>query len=200
MPNQTFRAFALFVVCLTVLLAGCASKPKVFINQNPSADFGQYRTFGFQDQLGTDSDQYASLASSYLIAATVREMKSRGYTESANPDLIVNFNVQTEDKIRTTQTPTTGGYYGYRGCYGGYGGYGAYGGYETRVTQFTEGTVNIDLVDASKQQLVWEGVIVGKVTDEVRENLQAVCEEVVAEIFGSYPYIAGNSEPQPIGK
>jgi len=196
MPSQTFRALTLFVISLTVLLAGCASQPKVFINQDPEADFSQYRTFGFQDQLGTDGDQYASLASSYLIAATAREMKSRGYEEAANPDLIINFSLNSEEKIRTTQTPTTGGYYGYRG----YGAWGGYGGYETRVTQFTEGTVNIDLVDARKQQLVWEGVIVGKVTDDVRENLQAVCEEVVAEIFGSYPYIAGNSEPQQPGK
>lgn len=198
MHQHSIRALGLVSICLMAVLAGCASKPKIFINQNPSADFGQYRTFGFQDQLGTDGDQYASLASGYLIAATVREMTARGYTESADPDLIVNFNIKGEEKIRTTQTPTTsGGYYGYRG-YGAYGGYGGYGGSETRVTQYTEGTVNLDLVDASKQQLVWEGVIVGKVTDEVRENLQQVCDEVVTELLSSYPYVAGNSTPQPI--
>ena len=58
--------------------------------------------------------------------------------------------------------------------------------------------MNVDLVDARKSQLIWEGVIVGKVTDEVRENLQAVCDEVVTEIFSNYPYVAGNSTPQPL--
>jgi hypothetical protein len=196
MFQNKIRVLGLSAICLTVLLTGCASKPKIYINQNPSADFGQYRTFGFQDQLGTDGEQYSSLASGYLIAATVREMTARGYTESADPDLIVNFSIKGEEKIRTTQTPTSGGYYGYRG----YGAWGGYGGYETRVTQYTEGTVNLDLVDASKQQLVWEGVIVGKVTDEVRENLQQVCDEVVTELLSSYPYVAGNSTPQPLGK
>jgi hypothetical protein len=196
MFQNKIRVLGLSAICLTVLLTGCASKPKIYINQNPSADFGQYHTFGFQDQLGTDGEQYSSLASGYLIAATVREMTARGYTESADPDLIVNFSIKGEEKIRTTQTPTSGGYYGYRG----YGAWGGYGGYETRVTQYTEGTVNLDLVDASKQQLVWEGVIVGKVTDEVRENLQQVCDEVVTELLSSYPYVAGNSTPQPLGK
>ncbi len=58
--------------------------------------------------------------------------------------------------------------------------------------------MNLDLVDANKQQLVWEGVIVGKVTDEVRDNLREVCEAVVTEIFENYPYVAGNPTPQPL--
>lgn len=192
--RNTIRTLGLAVCVPAVLLVGCASKPNIYSNQDPSADFGKYKTFGFQQVLGTDGDQYASLASQYLKAATVREMTARGYRESANPDLIVNFEINTEEKIRTTQTPTAGGYYGYRG----YGAWGGYTGYETRVTQYTEGTVNLDLVDASKQQLVWEGVIVGKVTDEVRDNLQEVCEAVVTEIFENYPYVAGNPTPQPL--
>lgn len=194
MIRNSVKALGLTAVGFAVLLTGCASSPKIYTNQDPSANFGDYTTFGFQAQLGTDGDQYASLASQYLKTATVREMTARGYKESANPDITVNFSVMTEEKIRTTQTPTTGGYYGYRG----YGAWGGYGGYETRVTQYTEGTVNLDIIDVNKQQLVWEGVVVGKVTDEVRENLQAVCDEVVTEILSNYPYIAGNPTPQPL--
>jgi len=194
MMRTGIRVLSLPLFGIGVLLAGCSSSTKVYTNVDPSVDFGDYTTFAFQSELGTDNDQYASLASQYLKTATVREMEARGYKESSNPDMIVNFNVVTEEKIRTTQTPTTGGYYGYRG----YGAWGGYGGYETRVTQYTEGTVNVDLVDAKKSQLIWEGVIVGKVTDEVRNNLQSVCNEVVTEIFANYPYVAGNSTPQPL--
>lgn len=188
------RGIGLAIVGAAVVIGGCASSPKIYTNQDPTANFGDYQTFGFQAKLGTDGDEYASLASQYLKAATVREMTARGYKESANPDISVNFSVVTEEKIRTTQTPTAGGYYGYRG----YGAWGGYGGYETRVTQYTEGTVNLDIIDVRKQQLVWEGVVVGKVTDEVRNNLQAVCNEVVTEILASYPYVAGNPTPQPL--
>lgn len=194
MMRITYRVASLLTIGAALLLAGCASGPKIFTNEDPSADFGQFRTFGFQATLGTDNDKYASLASQYLKVATVRELEARGYKESANPDMIVNFNVNTEEKIRTTQTPTAGGYYGYRG----YGAWGGYAGYETQVTQYTEGTVNVDLVDARRQQLVWEGVIVGKVTDDVRDNLRAVCDDVVTAIFARYPYVAGNPTPQPL--
>jgi len=195
MIRTSIRALSLPLIGIAILLTGCSSSTKVYTNEDPTVDFGKYKTFAFQSNLGTDGDRYASLASQYLKTATVREMEARGYKESSNPDMIVNFNIQTEEKIRTTQTPTaSGGYYGYRG----YGAWGGYGGYETRVTQYTEGTVNVDLVDAKKSQLVWEGVIVGKVTDEVRENLQAVSDEVVTEIFANYPYVAGNSTPQPL--
>ena len=194
MNRVTFKAAGVAAVGTAVVLMGCSSSPKIYTNQDPGANFGDYKTFGFQAQLGTDGDQYASLASQYLKTATVREMTARGYSESDNPDITVNFSVLTEEKIRTTQTPTYGGYYGYRG----YGAWGGYGGYETRVTQYTEGTVTLDIVDVKKGQLVWEGVVVGKVTDEVRENLQAVCDEVVTEILATYPYVAGNPTPQPL--
>jgi hypothetical protein len=196
MIRSRIKSLELAALGAIVLLAGCSSGPKIYTNQDPAANFGDYKTFGFQAKLGTDGDQYASLASQYLKAATVREMTARGYKESSNPDISVNFSLVTEEKIRTTQTPTTGGYYGYRG----YGAWGGYAGYETRVTQYTEGTVNLDIIDVKKQQLVWEGVVVGKVTDEVRENLQAVCDEVVTEILSNYPYVAGNPTPQPLAK
>lgn len=194
MMNNCFRMLGLSVTGIAVMLTGCSSAPNIVTNQDPTVDFGNFSTFGFQAELSTDNDNYASLTSQYFKAATIRELEARGYKQSASPDMIVNFNVITEEKIRTTQTPTTGGYYGYRG----YGAWGGYGGYETRVTQYTEGTVNVDLVDARKSQLIWEGVIVGKVTDEVRENLQAVCNEVITEIFAKYAYVAGNSTPQPL--
>ena len=101
-------------------------------------------------------------------------------------------------KIKTTQTPTTSaGYYGYRGYGGGYGGWGGYGGYETQVTQYTEGTVNVDLVDNKRSQLIWEAALVGRVTDKARENLEATVNEVMVEVFRSYPYIAGSNVVQP---
>jgi len=189
-----FRALSLSIIGCATLLTGCASGPKIITNQDPSVNFGNYRTFGFMSDLDTNKDKYQSLTSQYFKTAAIGELEARGYTQSSNPDMLVNFNVVTEEKTRTTQTPTAGGYYGYRG----YGAWGGYGGYETTVTQYTEGTVNVDLVDAKKSQLIWEGVVIGKITDEVRENLQAACYQVITEVFARYPYVAGNPTPQPL--
>ena len=86
-----------------------------------------------------------------MVTAITLEMENRGYVKSNNPDLLINFNARFSDKTKVTTSPSmhTGGYYGYRG--GHYGAWGGYGyGTDTHVSQYTEGTFNIDLVDAKK--------------------------------------------------
>lgn len=193
------RSVAALLMLAAIMLAGCSSGPKIYTNQDPDADFSRYQTYGFK-QLDTDKYRYSSLLSQYMKAAARRELEARGYAESGNPDLLVNFHVQTQEKIKTTQTPTTsmGGYYGYRG----YGGWGGYTSYETRVTQYTEGTVNVDLIDSKRSQLVWEAALVGRVTDKTRKNLEATVNAVMTEVFQNYPYIAGSNmvQPPPAGR
>ena len=38
---------------------------------------------------------------------------------------------------------------------------------QTHVSQYTEGTFNTDIIDAKKNQLVWEAVVVGRITDDI---------------------------------
>ena len=84
-----------------------------------------------------------------------------------------------------------GGYYGYRrGAYGAWGGYGY--GSSTHVSQYTEGTVNVDMVDRVQKRMVWEGVAVGRVNEkntneETRTNIYAG----IQEMFSAYPFRAG---------
>ncbi len=192
MLNKYTSLFMKLVIATvaTILFSGCATPPKIYINEDPAADFSGYRTYDFEDELGTDRSGYSSLLSQYLKNAVSREMETRGYSLSDNPDLFVNFYLLSQDKIKTTQTPSSSGaYYGYRG--GRYNTWGGYSGTETRVTQYTEGTLNIDLVEAKRDQLVWEGTLVGKITEEVRNNLEPIIGQAVAEIFKSYPYSAG---------
>jgi hypothetical protein len=131
------------------------------------------------------------LLSQYIKTAVQREMDLRGYTLSeTDPDLYINFYIHTKEKIRTTQTPTTGGYYGYRGNrYGTWGGYTAY---ETQVTQYTEGTFNLDLIEARRDQLVWEGTMVGRIKEDTMENLRPRVDAAVAKMFEQYPYRGGS--------
>ena len=181
------RRNLLGTLCL-VLLAGCASGPSIYVNADPAANFAGYRTYDFEAPLGTDRPGYSSVLSQYLRAAAKRELEARGYRESDNPDLLVNFNVQTKEKVSSTTTPSgpsMGGYYGYRRGY-----YGTWGGYDTQVTQYTEGTLTMDIVDAARKQLVWEGTAVGRVRDSDRKNLEPAVTNVMTQIFAQYPYQA----------
>ena len=174
---------------IAAIAAGCATGPAVTSDYDRGADFTAYRTFAFFDPLGTDAAGYESLVTQTLKSAARREMEARGYTYSeADPDLLVNFNAKLAQQTRVSQTPSQPMYYGYRrGFYSGWGGYG----YDTRVDQYVEGTLNIDIVDARRKKLVWEGVAIGRVSDKQREDRQAAINAVVAEIFTKYPFRAG---------
>jgi hypothetical protein len=67
--------------------------------------------------------------------------------------------------------------------------YGAWGGYPQDVytTHYQQGTLAIDVVDASKQQLVWQGVAQARLTKDMMENPEATIGSVVADIFEKYP-------------
>lgn len=172
-------------LCLLLAVAACASAPTIESNYDHSANFAAYRTFGFFSPLGTDKAGYATLVTQTLKDATRREMEARGYTYSeTNPDLLLNFNAKLAKQVQVSQIPMGPpmGYYGYRGGF-----YGGWGGYYTDVDQYTEGTLNIDLVDAARRQLVWEGVAIGRVTEKHRENREAAINAAVAEIFKKFP-------------
>ncbi len=179
---------------MTGLLAACASGPTVKGDYDHQADFAQYRTFGFMTPLGTDRAGYSTLLTERLKNATRSQMEMRGYTYSASsPDLLVNFGAKMQQKTQVTPAAPMGPYYGYRaGFYGGWPGYG----WGEDVYQYTEGTLNIDLVDARRRQLVWEGVAVGEVQDPDSTGSTQKVDQVVAEIFAKYPFRAGVAAPQ----
>lgn len=175
-----------FLPLALLLLCGCATTPKTFSTADPNVDFNQYRTFGFLDKLSTDNEEYESMVTNFLKVAVAQEMSLRGLDYAPDPQLQVNFYIHTKEKIRSRSVPTTSAYYGYRNpYYGGMGGYGT--AYETQVTQYTEGTLNIDVVDAQSRKIVWEGTAVGRITDEVLNNLEEKIDGAVKIIFKEFP-------------
>jgi hypothetical protein len=179
----------LFLVGSALLfLAGCASAPKVRVSADPQSDLSAYQTFGFVQPFGTDKEGYSTIVSEQLKRAVRRELEARGYKfASDKPQLLVNCNAKLDAKLRVDSTPTAGlamgrGYYGYRG-----GVYAAWPAYETRVDEYTEGTLNVDLVDGSQKRLIWEGVAVGRVSEKSRENLGPAIDSTVADIFRKFP-------------
>jgi hypothetical protein len=161
-------------------------------NFDKATDFSQYKTFGFATPLGTDREGYQTIVSQHLKTATRRELEARGFKYAdTSPQLLVNFNAKLSDKLRAETVPSASvgmgrGYYGYRSGY-----YSAWPMYdETVVTSYTEGTLNIDLVDAARKQMVWEGVAVGSVSEKAQTNLQPAVESVVTAIFKKFPVAA----------
>ena len=184
---------ALHSLCSLVALAalvGCVSAPETRADYDHTVDFAQYRSFGFFDKVGTDEADYESLVTRQLKASTRRELEARGYRYTATtPDLLVNFNASVTQQTRVRHMPFYGGYYGYGYGYPGY--YGAWAGYEPYVDQYEEGTLNIDIVDARRKQLVWEGVTVGRITDKAKKNRATAIDVAVQDMFTQFPFRAG---------
>jgi hypothetical protein len=187
--------WALGAAASVLALGGCASAPYVRADFDRTADFTSYKTFGFASPLGTDRSGYQTVLSQHLKAATQREMEARGMRlDTGAPQLLVNFSANLSDKLRVTSTPTSSvfigggrGYYGYRA-----GMYSAWPAYtdQTTVTQYKEGTLNIDVVDLARKQLVWESVLTDSITEKTFDNVQAAIDTAVAAAFAKYP-IAG---------
>jgi hypothetical protein len=94
-------------------------------------------------------------------------------------------------RVSTTPAPTMTmgmgmgrGYYGYRG-----GMYGTWPMYQdqTTVSQYKEGTLNIDIVDAARKQLVWEAVVTDTITTKKRDNLPKTVDDYMKAAFKKFP-------------
>ncbi|MGD9387658.1 MAG: DUF4136 domain-containing protein [Gammaproteobacteria bacterium] len=184
-----------YVLAVALMAAGCASKPDYRVDYDPSVDFNRYQTFGYFEQLGTDQAGYSSLVTQHFKNATRRELEKLGYTYTEqDPDLLVNFNAMSTEKteVRSRPSPapmmTYPGYYGYRGMM-----YSPFPMYSTEVetVNYKVGTVNVDVVDAGRKMLVWEGVVEGRLTKKAMENPRAAIDAVVAELFARYPTAPG---------
>jgi len=185
------RRFAIQAMGLLLLaLAGCATGPKISSEVDPEADFGSYRTFGFYTPLALEKEGYATPTTDRIKAAARAQMESRGYVFTADqPDLWVNLNAYMQEKTDVSTIPTVdyNYYYSYRAR-----SYFAvpYWRDRTDVRQYTEGTLNVDLVDRAKNRLVWEGIAVGRVSRLKPEERGARIDSAVAEIFARFPYRA----------
>lgn len=175
------------------LLTACASAPQIRTDFDPNADFGAYRTFAFVQPLATIQAGYTSLLTERLKTAVRTQMQARGYAlNEQSPDLLINFHTQTRQRVDYVPPPPMpwgSYYYGYRGDY--YGGWSGYA-MSPQVIEYTLGILNIDLIDAKRSQLVWEGISTSIVNDLQQATSNAEVSNIVNAIFAKYPYVAGS--------
>jgi hypothetical protein len=188
MKYPTHPAAAL-VALLAILCAGCTTQRTADIRTDmaPGADLSAYSTFGFPEQTGTDRGGYSTLVTDYFKAAVKEQMEMRGYRYvDENPNLLVNFyaNVRERTEVRSRPAGAAGyGYYGYR--FGLYDPWPMYGRDVESVT-YPIGTANVDIVDAQKRQMIWEGVAEGRLHEEDMENPRDAISSAVSQLFTKF--------------
>jgi Domain of unknown function (DUF4136) len=173
---------ATFCALTLLLVAGCSSNPTT-VNRDMSVDFSAYKTYAFMADLATDKEAYQSLESTFLKEAVAREMSKSGLQQvAADPDLLINFSIETQEKIRSRSVPTGGYGIGYDPYYDVYGaGWGM--GHTTEIDQYTEGKLIIDAIDVEMKKIVWQGSTKGRLTTKAMDNYKDTLGAAVEEIF-----------------
>ena len=159
------KAIKILAVILFLSLGSCSSI-SVYNDYDKSADFSQYKTYAFHKKR--------------ILNAIDLELSKKGMTKSENPDLLVNIFTKEREQVNVSQFNMGWGY----GWGWGWNPY-LWGG-QNFVTSSTEGTLFIDLIDARKKELVWEGEGIGYLTEN-RSLKEKQINEFVAKILAQYP-------------
>jgi hypothetical protein len=179
-----------------LLLAGCATTPRVEVASDPQADFSRYDTFTFQSPLGTDRQEGVSTLLSQTLKETARaELTRRGYRYvEGDADLKVNFFVETREVVEGLRRPGIGFSYGIFHRH-----YGVWADYETDVRQYTEGTLHVDVIDTARNQLVWEGVARRRLEDRDFVFEPEAVRSGVRRVFERFPGLSPEASASPTG-
>jgi hypothetical protein len=171
----------LIPVFVLLIAASCATV-KVTSDYDKTAPFASYKTYAFtQEAMNLPVDD---LNKTRFITAVEKELTLKGFTKSDKPDVLVDMKLAAETKQTATAT-NNGGYYG-RGYRYGWG-----GGFSTTTINYDsykEGTLFVDIIDSSKQQLVWQGRGVATLNpDASADKRVANINNAIKMIFSKYP-------------
>jgi hypothetical protein len=176
MKSVTSSIAALCVALPLLAATGCASRPDIRLDKNPSVEMTSYRTFGFYDPVSTDKSLYTTILSGRLKKATREELERRNFVYAEqNPDLKVNFGLNVVDRQELRSMPT-GGFWGAR-----------FGLSDLETVNYRQGTLMVDLVDASRNEVVWRGVAEGRLSRKSVDNPGPAVDQVVSELFQGFP-------------
>ena len=156
----------LSVAFVLVFATSCVSV-RVASDYDREANFGEYKTFAFFKS-GVDKAQISDLDKRRILRAIESELLAKGFTKSNNPDLLVSIFTKSREKINVYNN-------------NGWGPYGFGWGWgwnpwfwndfnNTSVTRSTEGRLFIDLIDANKKELVWQGSGIGHIPTQSMEK------------------------------
>jgi len=170
------------IVLIALAITSCSSV-RVAADYDKDAEFNNYKTFAFF-KTGIDKAEISDLDKRRILRAIETELLAQGYTKSENPDLLVSIFTKSQERVNVYNN--TWGFGGW-----GWGGFGPGWGWgwnnQPTVSTRTEGTLFVDLIDANKKELVWQGMGTGLLTQRSVEKKEAKIKEFVTKIMENYP-------------
>ena len=169
------------IALLLIMITSCVSV-RVASDYDKDADFNSYKTFAFF-KTGIDKAEISDLDKRRILRAIETELLAKGFTKSENPDMLVSLFTKSREKVNIYNNGWGPYGYGWGWSPWYWGGYG-YGG--TSVSTSTEGVLYIDLIDAKKKELVWQGMGTGYLSKNMEKKEERI-KEFVSKIMEKYP-------------
>ncbi len=167
---------SLLSLLIVLFLFSCESI-KITTDYDKTADFSKYKTYQFDHRV--NELPLNDLNKNRLLTAIENQLNEKGLTKADNPDLFVDV-VLTAKQEQNTYASTN--YYG-----GGYRyGYGGMSTTDINTVTYVVGTLFIDLIDAEKKQLVWQGRGEGTIDEDTNDREKNI-NDAVRKIFYYYP-------------
>jgi hypothetical protein len=184
-PSKDFlvpmRQMATFLTLVLLVSSACVG-PDVQTDFDPSANFQKFRTYAFAEltDLNKGGILDNSLLRKRLDQMVGQQLRNKGLQQVAGsqiPDLLVHYWVGVQEKQQIQSTGPAG-----PGAYRWGGGYG--GGVTTY--EYKEGTLVLDLVEATKKELVWRATIIAVLGSSSEENME-LANKAIKKAFEQYP-------------
>lgn len=174
---------SVFALALLFGMSSCSPSLMVRSDYDRQTNFAQYTTYGFYNP--SESSQDAVMGSQLMLKrmsqAMSREMENRGYKLTKNnPDILVGFTTDAQNKQSVQSNNSFSPYWGYWG-----------GMNQVSSRNYEENRIIVNLYDGKSKEMIWQGYAKGEINDRNRKDRDALVYDVVSKIMLEYPNRAG---------
>ena len=202
---------ALFLLLITLTIAGCSVYTDIYTDYDRSVDFTKYKTFAWLPDRDSANTPYNNqIVRNNTLNYFTHCMGERGMkAEVDSPDVLLEIAVTSAKKESTVTVPV----YNYNPRYYNYNPY-YYPSpnsyyyrypytynytytytYETRKVEYTESTITLNVIDRKQNKLVWTGRAKGDLYDPY--YFQYNLHPAVYDILSEYPVAASSEHKRP---
>lgn len=164
------------LLLLFVVVTSCSSI-SVVSDYDKEVNFETYKSFAFY-KTGIDQAEINDLDKRRILRAIETNLLAKGFVKSSNPDLLVSMFTKSREQINVWNNGF--GPYGYGWGWSPW----YYNNMNTSISSSTEGILYIDLIDANKKELIWQGQGTGYLSQNKKDER---IQEFVGKIMEKYP-------------
>jgi hypothetical protein len=177
------RSIKLLSGLLLALVVTSCSSVRVATDYERSTNFDEFKTFAFFKP-GIDKAEINDIDKRRILRAIETELLAKGFTKSEDPDLLVSIFTKSNQRVDVYNNYWGAGAWGW-----GWGGFGpgwGWGWNQPMVSTRTEGVLYIDLINAKKKELIWQGQGKGYLSRNMERKEERI-KEFVNKVLSQFP-------------